>query len=85
MGAPAFVLARRRAVLRRWLRETGRDYRDVAERLDYDPSYVRKLTTGECPITDSAAWRLRFRLGVPLDDGEAPCHLEATPANGATT
>ena len=66
------LMKERRTVLRRWLREARMDHREAAALIGYDTDYMCKLISGRRPINDKTAWRLRYRLGVPMDAVEPP-------------
>lgn len=70
MPYPAALRKARLVLFRRWLRETGLSYRDVADLCGVDRSYVRKALTGERPLTNSFCWVLRYRLLCPIDKVE---------------
>lgn len=69
------IITARRRLLRDWLSHQGLRSAHAAMRAGYDPVYFRALLNGQYPISDAAAWRLRYRLGVPLDRLEPAINL----------
>jgi hypothetical protein len=66
MPVPPDLASRRRRVLRRYLAEAGLCPGEVAVAIGVDPEYLQKRVAGSRVITDSMAWKLEHRVGVPL-------------------
>lgn len=70
----------RRMLLRRYLADARLDPRQAAADIGYSPKSLANFLNGDQPISDMAAWRLQYRLGVPFALLEAPPLVPPLPA-----
>ncbi len=73
-----------RELLNRFMAERNLDYKALAKRLRFTPSYCWKVTTGEWPVT--AGFQARFELAYGADASAQVFggngHAEPAPVEG---
>ena len=70
-----------------WMVLEGYDYKGLAERLGFDPSYVWYIRAGHRPVTESFRWRFAaefgFELAAKLFGGDSDPKAVALAVNGS--